>query len=527
MSAWKVPTNMPATPKGFKAPTINDYGAKLAQATKGMVADSGWMGSAGGLTPPLIQQVAGIKSTLEAAANEQLGGLLSANSAGMGKAMHAAITLARGDVAATVKAVFDAIGSFTTALDSVPMVGQMVGFLVNRIAMLATMGAEARKAELEACKLLHDELRVGCKARVQHFMPFPATGGQPSPADLFRHVLFAYQGGMRLPLDLGSIYVLMCGGETQGFGFSRDQYNSWLNAARKSSLMVNTKKSDQNHSMFLTHPSQIGIPKHVQRQLWAYIKATMYSVGPTMLGKIVVSDEGELSFPVVNDILYEQYLQGRWNWNTVSSMSNWLAGHGNSFAGSGRSYAFAAAVPTDRFGNCGSIDSRCRKDYGIFGHATPWGGYVNFADAFRDSVRAYVQGLYENFCEVPLDGEIIYEQITVNGHKTTGRALFPWKKQLTQSVNWTGTGTEVFQNSLSGNNKGVLSISPQLVMSVLPLLQIAGRKAEEEAARAATVVVHPKRSLVTAAAGVAGVAGAGALAFLGARRAANFYKARR
>jgi hypothetical protein len=155
------------------------------------------------------------------------------------------------------------------------------------------------------------------------------------------------------------MYVLLCGAETQGVGFTRREYEAFLNRARKDY-------------------GDVGIDPWVQRRMWSLIKAVMFATKSPHIGEALTvhGDQGRSAFALLQDIVYRQYLAGRWNDGLALAMSQAL---GSRFVSSMTVESGAAAT--------GVLVDNCRN-------------YMHLDGGLLVATRKWQGTLEEDFCTV-------------------------------------------------------------------------------------------------------------------------------
>ena len=279
-------------------------------------------------------------------------------------------SLVAGDVEAVVKkGVLTAVDvglqllqQFAPALlSAIPGIGIMVSAVVQGLFLLieklnepsaAEMMAK-RKAEAEANMLVW--LQDNCPKIAGGYVPQSSVAGAPTPADMFRDVFYAATIGDFLPPTLASVYVLLCGGESQGVGPTRGEYDSWLNKARK--LFGN----------------KIGIDPSTQRVMWELIKAIMSSTKSPLVTREfdLHGDQGKSAFGLLQEILRKELIFNKtWNRESARFLTTFLSSR----------YSFS-------------------KDYGGGSVVSNCGEYMGLEDALIKGQKSW-QGLLEEKCEV-------------------------------------------------------------------------------------------------------------------------------
>jgi hypothetical protein len=268
----------------------------------------------GFLSPPTAVHGTALIESIEAATSVPLQSIMANASPYAGKVVSLVQNALNGEVAAVIAGTVDLALTVVDALSAVPVVGQ-VAMAVSSIlnALLTLLGPDPAE---EAAKKCFQNAKQVCKAHVQaQYVRKTALSG-PTPADQFRECMFAYQRGQFPPPTVPSIYVLLCGAETQGFGFTRPQYQALAGSLGG------------------------GIPQATQRRMWSLIKGIFGSVQDPRPGSFDVhGDQGRSLFPLLQDIILNEYRVGRINKQFVQAISDQLTSkivsHGSASVGAG------------------------------------------------------------------------------------------------------------------------------------------------------------------------------------------------
>lgn len=197
------------------------------------------------------------------------------------------------------------------ASEVVPVLGKLVSIAIGVVADVFKSYAHAT----ERCSLIM-QLKADdyCRDLASTFRVAATTHGDPTPADHFRQVAFSYQAGDRLPPIPASMYVAMCGGETDGFGFASDaQYRSWL--SREMSPIGEPGEA-----------ANPGIePVDVRRRMWKLIQGIMAAAEPTGRGVPPTGrDQGRSLMPILQEIVRQQSLRGRLPVRYLNALSKFI-----------------------------------------------------------------------------------------------------------------------------------------------------------------------------------------------------------
>lgn len=369
-------------PSTFRFPSQRDFAKYTTGALSSIGFDTEFSRTM--FTVPMQTHVNTMIVAVESAAGEQIDRLASKLSSDhwvksiggkptmevIGAVTSLVYNLVSGNVATSVQAgiqlatavATSLAGSISSMVDVIPVVGAMITAVVDTIFLYDSFGWGSEEERSRAIHVAQAEAHVALTERCPRRVPQPiATSTQgATPADMFRTVFLAAQLGRPLPPTLASMYVLLCGSETQGVGFTRRDYDLFLNKARK-------------------EHGDVGIDTAVQRRMWALVKGIMFSTkDPSLDAPLFVNgDQGRSSYALLQDIVHRQYKAGRWNPGYAASLSRAL---GNQF---GVAWRTAGPIGTSASGwtGCGQGDYM-RLDGGLF-----------------RAQRVWMAGLEENFCD--------------------------------------------------------------------------------------------------------------------------------
>jgi hypothetical protein len=248
----------------------------------------------------------------------------------------------------------------------VPLIGSMVSTIVGTIAAFDTGWSDALKDEARqrAAAELEATLLEQCPVMVSSFNPSATSSGGVTPADVFRTAYISAQVGESLPPAISSIYILLCGAETQGVGFSKVEYDK----------IVNSESSRQGKSL--------GIEPFIQRRMWSLIKSIFASCRDPRLSAEMIrfGDQGKSAFAILQDIVRTQWLKGQWNKDFLLALSRFL---GNEYTISS-SYSCGDYCSGVMAGNCGD--------------------YLFLEQGVENAQRIWQSVLEDHFCDWNPDG---------------------------------------------------------------------------------------------------------------------------
>jgi hypothetical protein len=441
----------------------------------------------GGFTPqmmlPVSSAAAGFRTAIEANAGKALADLkASIPGVDWSKLGNMFIGLTSGTVG---------IGSAAKGLsnvamdvfDAIPVLGTAVRLAVS--AFWANIQAWDHAAAVSAEAFANEfslMWRTSCNALARR-RPYETgvarneqgktLGSVMSPADMFRGLAYAFQNtkNSELPASPSSIYLLLCGAESQGFGFlSRPAYAKFLK----------------------THNSP-GIPQHTQRVMWKLIQGIMSAVEVPYAGMAATGDQGRSLMPILQEIVRAERVAGHWDEGYIMALNNEI----------GRRTTFWAEKKID----CGGVwfaiksfkvyaEADCGGHIRIPSEVSCSGPTKKYSDQqvgpFFNISQAFIEGI--NQWHVQLRGNFWDEK------KNRWNVAPPARKRF---------------NLRRLPKKAVLMLSKSQGDELASDVDDAERASFGEAPAYAKAV------------GVAGAVGAGALAFVGARRAARAYKNRR
>ncbi len=289
-------------PAGIQWPGDATYVAAIGQALgqlQPVVNQS--IPDGGILTPPMQVQAAGLKATVEAATGLQLSSIinLSSNVVALANAADTAGAVAalKDAVAGTLEiatAAMEKLGAAQGAIDTMGAVGSAVNALFVVGGFVADSQAQYLKAAQECQQRVDAEYDAKCQQWVNQASPTSTSmAGVVQPADLFRPVAYAYQKGGPLPLSVASMFVALCGGETQGFGpITRPIWSQLVESRRK--------QAGKAH---------IGVSAATQRRMWQLIKGIMAAIRPPT-GIAATGDGGRALMSLLLDIVANEWAAG-------------------------------------------------------------------------------------------------------------------------------------------------------------------------------------------------------------------------
>lgn len=280
------------------------------------------------LSPPVAAHVSVLRAGIEAALDQSLDTLVSVARGQLDAKASTIVSLVGELLAGTAEVVSSVMSEAAKqgliaaetaagAAAMIPAIGQTVGIVIQGIASYFQ-----REEQLENLRTKLDVALVNaCAARISAIAndQRPRAGGVDRkylPSDLFRNVLYVHQSRQKqiaqgyapttpLPLDQGSMYVLMCGAQSQGYGFTEQKYAEFRSYA---------------NSVSATKP---GMDVATQRKAWAAIKGIMGMITPP---DIPPPDGGVSVMPILQDILYNEWQRGTWDIRYLQAINGWLCG---------------------------------------------------------------------------------------------------------------------------------------------------------------------------------------------------------
>jgi hypothetical protein len=251
---------------------------------------------------------------------------------------------------------------------------------------------EKRKRVLDAARAdLEGKLWNYCPKLASQYDP-TGTGPGVTPGDMFRANYVAASLGHPPPPNLASMYILLCGAETQGVGFTRLDYDRFRNAVGKDlGTGSGNYTPDSVTGIPLQDRSELGIDPWTQRRMWSLIKAIMAaSKNPEESRTISVhGDGGRSAFALLQDIVRIQFFAGKWTKRYATYLSRALGSFHNRFTEVGTETAHLVYLQ----GTCGQIPP---------GYENPQkynpGSYMVLEEALERSQRSWQAQLGKYFC---------------------------------------------------------------------------------------------------------------------------------
>jgi hypothetical protein len=248
-----------------------------------------------------------------------------------------------GNIEGAVIGAIRATAGIAETLSAIPVIGMIAEWVCTTIsAMYDSAGyhEEQFAASAAQCQAV---LQEQCSKRIEADAPFGTGSEGVTPSDMFRQNLYAYRGKATYPINIGSMYIGLCGGEAQGVGIDRARYNEMMGWVRAK------------------HGASIGINPEIQKTMWKLIKGIMFSAERTDIRVDItpIGDKGRSLFPILQDIVRNEYLRfkttgkGGWNDDVALAISDytvgWVQAQGKSTGGVGVAVTFCdCASPVRR-----------------------------------------------------------------------------------------------------------------------------------------------------------------------------------
>lgn len=293
-------------PGGIKWPQTPDYVKGLVDGAHSVSDLTGLSYDQGGLvSPPIMSQIAGLKATIEATTGISLnqlkalaGDIQTLTKATDPEKITAAVADLINDVLDVITTVSKAAGVATGVLKVVPVIGQIVGAIAGFMEFYFNVQAadqRYKQYQAECDQLVFKEQQPICQNLTSQATPVATEEGGVTPADMFRPVFYAMQKRQPLPLTTASMFVALCGGETQG-AFNLFTRASWA------------KFVAENNG----GKSYIGVTQSTQRRMWELIKGIMAATRDPGYGALFSpGDGGRALFPALVDMTWNMALSGQ------------------------------------------------------------------------------------------------------------------------------------------------------------------------------------------------------------------------
>ena len=328
--------NLPAT---FKFPTKVDYASYMGDALHSLGGFNGEFlrtNLAAPIQTSINTRIVGIESTVGATI-KTVSQMLQQGVESVKKLIPPEVLAKLGDVGKIAGSVVSFVGALVSgnvtvaiaegikiaqsvmsmvgaAFGTVPVVGQIaqaaLAVVQLVISLLPPSNEEIEEARKQARGRLDARLVENCSKEAQRWAQVTASRSTgPTPADQFRSAYVAAMLGRPLPPTVASMFILMCGGESQGVGFTRNEYNQIWWQARG-----------------VYGQRWTGIDPEVQRRMWALCKSIMFSVEDPSLQKsfTFIGDGGVSAFAALQDIVRNQWRAGNWDDKWVGLLSSYL-----------------------------------------------------------------------------------------------------------------------------------------------------------------------------------------------------------
>lgn len=366
----------PEPPAGFQYPTLEGYASKTVQA----LGDIGEDWARDNMVPPVAAAVMTTKNVIAGAAGEGFMSLLDAAGSGkmtFGKAAQIAQAVgALLDGSLEIVSAGAQAAKLSSMAQAVPVLGSIVGAVVQIAVEALTQLASFEQAKSDVERALHEYLAIECRNQWEAARPFPTgPAAAVTPADFFRKLGFAYQswiafgkkqghtgGGVPWPMNSSSMYLMLCGGETQGFGLSRHRYNQLLDAHRKRN-------------------PQLGIAPSTQRRMWRLLQG-LFATVQAPIAEHPIGDQGRALMPALIEIVRTQYLRKTWDDTFARALSDEVTSrykHRITYQPPG------AAGVIERVGTCKG------QQHGVTGR------HIDLSDGLIQSVTSFQADIWNEF----------------------------------------------------------------------------------------------------------------------------------
>lgn len=291
-------------PGNISFPSDADYTASLIDAVDA-VSDVATVSfdRGGEFDPPFMNQIGVLKATIESTTGVPFSHLarLATDVFQLTQATNpsevvAAVSNLMGDSLQTIVVALEAAGVASEAIDAIPIIGQIVGVIMGGILQALEFEAARKQAKIDCRARAFNDARALCSKEVAAARVQATSVEGVQPGDMFRPILYAMQRKDRLPIAPASMYVALCGGETQGafHAFSRQSWAAFVDDYRK--------RTGKHH---------IGIPVNTQRRMWKLCKGIMGSARDPRIGVLTeTGDNGRSLMPLLQDIVWNLYRVG-------------------------------------------------------------------------------------------------------------------------------------------------------------------------------------------------------------------------
>jgi hypothetical protein len=374
-------------------PTVNHLGAAFDSFTPQ-------------LQLPVSTAVAGLRTAIEANVGKAIGDIMPDElGIDFNKVASMVGNIAGAAIASGVNSK-EFIQSLTKAvvgmLDGIPLLGAIIQGVMGFI--WADLDEWDQKAAA-TCKEFSDSFmadwKTYCGSLAKSAIPIPTMGGtamgikgadfqgRVTPADTFRGLAYVFRkGSQKIPASPASLYLLLCGGEAQGFGLSRREYND-------------LKKQNTGTGS--------GIPVGTQRRMWKLIRALMSSAQPPLSAFKRTSDQGATIMPILQELVRTSWVAGHWNQNWLQVLNHTIGQRHRMSASTHFNCGGSSAIK--RVNIHGEAD--CSGHYRVPATCACWGPTVEYQEragsygAFFDIVPAFMNSLVQWKLQL---GENFYNQ---------------------------------------------------------------------------------------------------------------------
>ena len=261
------------------------------------------------INPPVANLVTGVETTLESATGASFGQLAQmasqvstlASATDPAQVFMAINQLMSGTLDLAAGASKE-IATAVETLQSIPYLGMIMNAVLGFIGEVLKSQARYAEAQAKCQQRVDQKVNNFCSTLSRQSTPRPTGPQGQTPADLFRPLAVQYQKGSRkYPANVSTMYLMLCGKETRGFGLLRND-----------SLPPGVK---------------LGIPVETQRRMWRIIEGLMKQAkNPSIdasFQELSSGDDGYSLMPILQDIVYNEWTSGRIDRNTLNFLSDY------------------------------------------------------------------------------------------------------------------------------------------------------------------------------------------------------------
>jgi hypothetical protein len=200
------------------------------------------------------------------------------------------------------------VGVAASAIQVIPIVGQVLGAVLGIVSMIFDMEAQKKKAEADAKRVCAGEADARCSTFNSNWGHGAIAGS--SYADEFRRLAYLYQRGLKsYPPTTATLMLTLCGGAAGDFGITEERYQDVVRNGYVRASGLRRINSALPRGAKKIPPLGYGRPWSytTRERMWKLIKAIIAAARDPREEIGLPSDQGRVAGPILMDIVRNNY----------------------------------------------------------------------------------------------------------------------------------------------------------------------------------------------------------------------------